>query len=346
MAVRSEHQFISDSLDKIIKEFSNTSLFGITESQRRTFDYSCILLRDFSRPLISQVLWGHTEGIEKDIRTLVHDSFASIKVYVVKDLTRTRSRLEEIINSYRSNEATRKLLTGLRLFFIPSDFDADKEKHQDWLYSHLETRVSKDILFAIVFGQLTNFDLVRFASHGGPLGLKYLILQEVTLNSLRHMPSFKERIGYKTTGPIREALAMLSSLGLVKNLPQSNMYFPTIKGRLLLDLTRRVLFEMWTRSDWSEEIRLVFKHLGIVMPPFKFIYIAEEVTGFNPLVSIMNQAHYCKAQFGRDLLGKIDPQKPVFHSEFHLPDDPDYSNKASGISNAFFSEPESLLFFD
>src|ERR1700754_2399101 len=116
MAVRSEHQFISDSLDKIIKEFSNRSLFGITESQRRTFDYSCILLRDFSRPLISQVLWGHTEGIEKDIRTRVHDSFASIKVYVVKDLTRTRSRLEEIINSYRSNEATRKLLTGLRLF--------------------------------------------------------------------------------------------------------------------------------------------------------------------------------------------------------------------------------------
>ena len=346
MDSKPEHEFIAVSLDKILREFSRTSLFGITESQRRTFDYSCILLRDFSRPLISQVLWGHVEGIEKDIRTLVHDSNALIKVYVVKDQTRTRARIEEIVNSYRAREETRRLLTGLRILPVPPDFDADKEKDQIWLYDYLESRISRDILFAIVFGQLTNFDLIRFASHGGPLGLKYLILHEITLNTLRHMPTFKERIGYKTTGPIREALTMLSSLGLIKKPPLGLMYFPTVKGRLLLDLTRRLLFELKTRQDWSEEIKLVFKHLGVVMPPLTGLHHGdEEQSGFDPLVSVVYHARYCQAQFGRDLLGDINSTNPKFYSEFYLPDDPIFPNEKSGIPITFFSEPESLLFF-
>jgi hypothetical protein len=231
------------------------------------------------------------------------------------------------------------------LFFVPADFDADKEGDRTWLYSYLESRISKDILFAIVFGQITSGDLIRFASHSGPFGLKYLILDEVNTNGLRHMPTFKERIGYKTTGPIREALTMLSALGLVKTIPKSNMCFPTVKGRLLIDLTRRLLFETKTRTTWSEELTLVFQYLDISMPSISQLPRIGERVPFNPIVDFLHHADSCNTYFGRDLLGPIDPSNPIFYSDYSMPDDPEYSNELTGISNSFFSEPASLLFF-
>ena len=60
-----EHQFISKSLDRVLQEFSSTRLLGLAEADRRTFDYGCLLLRDFSRPLVSQVLWSHSKGMRE-----------------------------------------------------------------------------------------------------------------------------------------------------------------------------------------------------------------------------------------------------------------------------------------
>ena len=343
MALTAEHQFISLSLDTIITKYSKSLLFGINESQRRTFDYSCILLRDFTRPLVSQVMWGHSEGVEKDIRTLLHDVEASIKVYVVKDHTRNRARLEEIITSYKAQEPTKRLLAGLRIIFIPPDFDADKEYDREWLSKYLENRFSKDILFAIVFGHFTSFDFNMFAQHGGPIGLKYLILDEITKNSLQHMPTFKERIGYKTTGTIREALTMLSALGLVKTLPASNAYFPALKGRLLLDLTRKVLFEKQYCDDWSDELKLVFSYLNVLVPT------QEELQSPSPLTNFTATILYgecCNTLFGRDLLADIDPKNPVFYSDYQLPDVNEIFYTYGGFTKRFFSEPESLFFID
>jgi hypothetical protein len=344
MALTPEHQFISTSIDVIINKYSKASLFGVNESQRRTFDYSCILLRDFSRPLVSQVMWGHAKGVEKDLRTLLHDKEALIKLYIVKDNIRNRARLEEILTSYKTNEGLRKLLVGLRLVFVPSDFDADREEDQVWLYNYLQERFSNDILFAIIFGQLTGFDFHVFADHGGPIGLKYVVLDEIVKNSLQHMPTFRERIGYKSNSSLREALTMLSALGLIKRPLGTNLHFPTIKGRLLLDLTRRVLYEQQYLEEWSEEIRLIFKHLGMSLPSLVAMKSREERVVTDDFILTLIHAEGCKKDFGRDLMDKIDPEKPIFCSQYHLPEIDEMLKTKVGLTREFFSEPEALFF--
>lgn len=119
MSDGAEHNFISQALDKSLISFSETKLLGMQEAQRRTFDYGCVLLRDFSRPLVSQVLWTHQEGIEKDIRTLVFDGNSSLRLYFVRDTVKNRARIDETLRSYRDQPNVAPLLRGLRIIPVP-----------------------------------------------------------------------------------------------------------------------------------------------------------------------------------------------------------------------------------
>jgi hypothetical protein len=176
------------------------------------------LSRDLSRPLVAQVLWRHEHGLEKDLRTLLFDEGSTIKLYVLRDSTRIRATLDDVLKAYRRDALMRRRLLGLRLVFVPPDFDVDKEEHHVWLRSFLSSSFWKDIAFGIVFGGLTRHALEIFIRHNGPFGLKYAILHEIGQNALIHTPTFKERLGYKTNGPIREAVAMLNAAGLIRNL--------------------------------------------------------------------------------------------------------------------------------
>jgi hypothetical protein len=74
---------------------------------------------------------------------------------------------------------TRQKLIGLKLLFVPPDFNADREKDRFWLRSFLATSFSQDIAFGIVFGGFTKHVFNVFLDHGGPIGLKYAILHEI-----------------------------------------------------------------------------------------------------------------------------------------------------------------------
>src|SRR5579871_4404622 len=133
-----EHQCLAENIDTVLQEISETSLLGILEADRKQFDYGCIIQRDFSRPLISQVLWKNPEGIEKDLRSLIFESTAKIKLYIFKDSVKTRGKINEITQSYKKQPQLAKHLSGLRFFPIPPDFDADKEENRKWIYTHLQ----------------------------------------------------------------------------------------------------------------------------------------------------------------------------------------------------------------
>jgi hypothetical protein len=105
----SEHQYLAENVDKILNEFSQTSLFGILEADRKLFDYSCIIQRDFSRPLGSQVLWKNPEEIEKDLRSLIFESNAKLKLYVFKDSLTARAKINEITQSYKGIQISRNI---------------------------------------------------------------------------------------------------------------------------------------------------------------------------------------------------------------------------------------------
>jgi hypothetical protein len=290
---------------------------GLTESDRRRFDYSATLLRDLSRPLVAQVLWTHREGLEKDVRTLLHDSDARIKLYVIRDSLPTRQKLDDILSSYRQRADVAPLLGGLRVMLVPSDFDADRLSDQTWMSQHLLECVSRDVLFGIVFGNLDSRILEVFSSHGGPIGLKYAVLDEISRNGLDHGPTFRERLGYTTTGPIREAIAMLNAAGLIRQLEGAINCIPTVRGRALLDFTRLLLSEARAGDAWSPDALVMCGLLQI--PTDRFypgaVVTAEQALQDPRLAGVLFSATCCHRQFGRDLIEDVDADAPRFWSD-------------------------------
>jgi len=339
-----EHQAIAETINEVLEDLAGSALVGVFEGQRRTFDYGCLLSRDLERPLVAQVLWQHGHGLEKDIRTLLFDSEALIKLYIVRDSTRVRATLDDVIASYRPDSDTRPKLTGLKLIFVPPDFDADRGQDRIWLRSFLGLSFSQDIAFGIAFGGFTKHALNVFMDHGGPIGLKYAVLHEIAENGLIHTPTFKDRLGYKTDGPIREAITMLNAAGFVRRMSGGVLCFPTIRGRFLLDLTRRLLVDVHNARGWSIQTTRLLECLGIVLPEFPVDGISSEsIQPSDKFAGNLLHATFCKDHFGRDLLADIDLRKPVLYSQFLIEHFIKEAGIARGFSADFFSEPEYLF---
>src|SRR4051812_4118807 len=113
-----EHEFLAAQIDSALTAFSSTGLLGVTEAERRKFDYACRLRRDFSQQLVSQVCWGNVRGVGKDVRLLLHDSDAPIKLYLIPDSQPARLALDEVIASYQNRSETRPLLRGFRYLLV------------------------------------------------------------------------------------------------------------------------------------------------------------------------------------------------------------------------------------
>lgn len=339
-----EHQFLAENIDKILNEISQTSLLGIFEADRKLFDYGCIIQRDFSRPLVSQVLWKNPEGIEKDLRSLIFESNAKLKLYIFKDSLKARAKINEITQSYKSHPEFSKRLRGLRLFPIPHDFDADSEKSRSWVYIHLQSAFIQDLLFQIIFGHFKIQDLKFFINHGGIHGLKYAILHEISLNGLFHMPTFKKRLGYETSGPIKEAILMLKGTGFISSL-RGIPCAPTIKGRLFLDLSRKILFEYQNNLMWSSELELIADNLGLLLPGIKSLDLDKKLHLQNNLERLILSAKGCNENFGRDLLGELDAANPLFYQNDYIDQIRKHFFKAQPYSSLDeFVEESSLLY--
>jgi len=345
MPVSAEHVFIAEAFDEVLNRFSATALFGLSEAERRRFDYACLLLRDLSRAVVSQVLWRHEKGIDKDLRMLLHERDAAIKVYFVRDSLSARARIDEIMLDYSRRDETRPLLRGLKLIFCPSDFDADRSKHTDFMNRFLLDIVMRDLLFGVVFGRLNRHDFETFLNHGGPLGLKFAVLDEITKHGLDHGPTFRDRLGYRTSSPIREATTMLAATGLVRRVGSSILLMPSLKGRMLLDLTRLMLIEYDSCDDWSPEVKLILRHLGT---PAERPVSAHERSDppTNGVGRLIEAAKYCELQFDRNLLAGVDFENPKLYSTFEWREFYERIRGAPGVTARWFDDEESLFFVD
>jgi hypothetical protein len=339
-----EHQAIAEAIDQAVQLTAGSGLIGIFEAQRRTFDYACLTRRDLARPLVAQVHWKHEEGLDKDIRTLLFDDQSLIRVLVIRDAVRTRATLDDILRSYRTHPELNRMLLGLKLFFIPAEFDADEENERDWLREHLRRAFTEDIAFAILFGGFTRGVFEVFMAHNGPFGLKYAILDEIVKNGLTHTPTFKDRLGYTTSGPIREALTMLNATGLTQSWASSNCHFPNIRGRFLLDFTRRILIDVKTGAGWSEHTRHIFEMLACPVPDFPIEQVTVKDCAGNSFRSNLVHAAKCRELFGRDLLADVDPTQPTLYSEFEIEGFVARMNGAPRFSATFFDQPDYLFY--
>jgi hypothetical protein len=172
---------------------------------------------------------------------------------VYPDVVRINQRIHEVVEDYSTNPNTRSLLGGLKLLPLPPDFDADKLDHQLTFARTLKKHLLQDVLFQIVF-RLTKTELRAFLDYGGVFGLKYALLAYVHQRPVSHMPSFMDTICYKSRPVIDKCFIMLSATGLIYKPARSQLYLPTAKGQMLLDVTRSVLRSMLAEKEFDPEL--------------------------------------------------------------------------------------------
>jgi hypothetical protein len=338
-----EHQCIVSEFNRSLARHARTALLGMAETERSTFDYGCLLNRDLSRPLVAQVLWSNPPGIEKDLRTLIFDDEATLKVYLVRDKPSYLRKIDYIVGDYRRDPTLAGKAAGLRTIPIKADFDADKEADRIWLAEYLDGRIRSDVLFSIVFGGLTAKDFRLFHEHNAPFGVKVAILAVVSDHGIVRRPELKERINYGTTGTIDKVLAKLTGIGLGTQLGNTTLIMPTVKGRLLLDLIRRLYFEWSQRTDWSGETALLLRALNVTKSEFP-ADLDPARTGKDSIADLLLHCQESERSHNTRLLDGIDPAAPKFFSDFNYSY---FRNRFAGCpdsNDTMFDDPDSLFF--
>lgn len=261
MPESAEHLFLKENFLKILNDFSHLDIYGYTETERKKFDLSCLLERDLSRILVGQTLWNHARGIEKDIRTLLLDEESEIKVYLAKNDIKHYVLFDEIINDYKKSDVGKQLFK-LKTIWLPEKFDADNLEHQQSMCSLLKNAIVDDILFNIVFGHLAAIDVNIFLDVSGIPGLNLNILYEIGTNGFINYPDLLKRLDMRSTGPIREKIIMLRSIGFLDRPRGASMYKISQKGKVFLDIVRRLDKELKTGDTVSEELGFILDKLG------------------------------------------------------------------------------------
>jgi hypothetical protein len=247
-----EHSFLKQTFLEVLDGFSSLRLFGVTEVQRRTFDFGCNLQRDWTLPLVGQVDWRNRSGLDKDLRTLFAEQDAAIRVLLIRDGMANHLRLSEILKALGQREYE---LFTLKVFPVPPDFDADREDHRQALRQELHERIASDILFNVVFGGLTAdnmrffaFNTARLNAGRGPTRSKGFGTFGTTLAVLHSLAT----TNFVSNGHIsreleissshaREAILVLEGAGFVARFDQADSgWRVTLRGRVFLELLGRI----------------------------------------------------------------------------------------------------------
>ena len=128
---------------------------------------------------------------------------------------------------------------------------------------------------------------------------------------------------------------MLTATGLLHQKPRAQPWFPTVKGRFLLDLIRRLYCDARSQSDWSAELRIILEHLDLASARFVSLdeaqstLVSRELGKLDVVFELLASAITAHA-FGVDALAGVDLTKPQLYSDF------DWQRFASG---AFPDQP-------
>jgi len=284
MAEGPEHAFLKEKFIEVLYDFSQLKLYGFKETERKKFDFSCTLTRDWSRPLVGQTVWKNTKGMDKDIRLLISDKESEIKAYLARDTIEHRLLLEEVVSDFR--KVTPKQLFKLKVFWITQDFDADEVAQRNLVFDNLRNLIVKDILFNVVFGNLLPQDLELFLDVSGIVGLNIALLCEIATNGFFNIPDMSKRL-HTSKGPIREKLILLKSRELLKG--DFNEITP--KGRALFDIIGRLRQELQA-ENLSPELQYILTKLGCEVVGRTKVEANKEVFSENPYITLVKTMDY------------------------------------------------------
>lgn len=263
-----EHRYLSAQFLAALREFSRLDLYGFTESDRKRFDFACLLTRDYERPLVGQTLWSHSDGIDKDLRTLVVAEDAAIWSYIVRDNVRSRMRIEEVISDFRQSQMGSQLFK-LKLFWVPDDFEAGNPNAERTVARYLRASVVNDILFNVVFGNLSAGDIRYFLSTTGIFGLNLIILHFIAFNGYNGASHLAKGVKANTTS-VRERYQEVRGSGFVYEAdlglrPIARGRFAgyaSTRGRVFLNLLNQI-HTSYKAGTFSQELRYILERLEI-----------------------------------------------------------------------------------
>lgn len=213
MAESLEHQWLSNEFIRILQTFSTLDLYGYTETDRKNQTFSCILQRDFDRPLVGQTLWKHTDGIDKDIRTLIAADNSDVWAYIVSDNMKNRRLFQEVIRDFQSTEY-RKNLFKLKIFWIPEDFEAGYKESEEVTSRYLRAEIVDDILLNIVFGNLRGENIRFFLNTSGIPALNLGILDRIARYGFTGYADLARKLDISVS-PVRERYLRVLGSGFI-----------------------------------------------------------------------------------------------------------------------------------
>ncbi|MFE5913574.1 MarR family transcriptional regulator [Streptomyces wedmorensis] len=262
MAESDEHKFLSTQTVNLLEGMSKTGLYGFKETDRKKFDFTCDLVRDWSRLISGQTLWKHTEGIDKDLRILLADGESKVTLYVARDTVQNRRTVHEIVSDAK-NTPMRDRLHRLRTIWIPQDFDADKEFDRDTVTNVLKERLAKDLLIAIILGGVASKDFDAVGAQGGIPGLNLAVIESIAKDGFFNMPDLAKRLGVSAS-TVRGRVQVLAASGLLDQPnPLASRYQTSIKGKVILDICRSLVLATQPDHGVTGEFLYILELLGL-----------------------------------------------------------------------------------
>jgi hypothetical protein len=255
-----EHQFLSHMFLSVLDSFSKSRLYSYRESERKKFDFSCFVTESWDYALDGQTLWGHSEGVDKDMRTLLVSSNARLSVYIARDTMRHRAKFFEAARDYRSS-GYNTALKRLKVFWIPSDFDADSDRAREFVGRQLQTEIVEDLLFNVVFGRLSGSSVRATLLKEGMFGLVLAILHLIAANGFVFFQDLEKK--FEISGAtLRDRMLRLQMSGfLLQPRDGSHTYHVGSAGRSLLricsEVRKLVNHEAWLGDEMVEILRLL-----------------------------------------------------------------------------------------
>jgi hypothetical protein len=264
MAESPEHAYLSQTFLAVLNNFSRSQLYTYRESDRGKFDVACMLTEAWNCVLNGQTLWKHTEGIDKDLRTLLVASDAPLVTYVARDTTKHRSVIAEAMHDYRRIRRGSDF-KHFKVFWVPADFDADSEEERHLIGSQLEHEITEDILLNVLFGRLSAPRVHAIAvmkPSTANLGLELAILRSIALNGFISLSSLSGEFKV-SSGTVRERIYRLQMSGLIlQERSVGEGYYVGSAGRAFLRLCAQLYKLANDKLPLAEESTEILKTLG------------------------------------------------------------------------------------